>query len=103
MKFSFRGFTTGFLAPLLLFLLSLSVIISSLGGSRGLLHLVKINKQVQQLTATNDELEREIALYRSRIADLQAHGPLLEKVAREDIRLARPNEIVYLFSKPPAK
>jgi cell division protein FtsB len=71
--------------------------ILSVGGNRSLLRIYRMNrtraelrKEIEQLTQANRALAREVHLFRS--------SPwAVEAIAREDLGLVRPGELVFEF------
>lgn len=56
----------------------------------------EVEKQVQQVQAENDRLAREIHA-------LKSDPKAIEREAREQLRYAKPGEVVYLLPAPPQK
>ena len=89
------------LAAILLLLL----VAASLMGERGLIHLYQLHRtratliqEVEQLTAANTALEKEVRALRSDPGRVEA-------IAREELGLVKPEELVYEFpttGRPPA-
>ena len=67
-------------------------------GERGLLHLWRLWGERRELSETNFLLQKENELLRERIYRLRHDDLYLEKIAREDLGLVRPGEIVYRFT-----
>ncbi len=79
-------------AILLLFLVA-----TSLMGERGLIRLYQLHRtraaltqEVEQLTAANAELEKEVRA-------LRTDPDRVEAIAREELGLVKPEELVYEF------
>jgi len=81
-----RGWTLYFLASLIL-LLSVYAIV----GERGVFHLWRLRGEKAQLDEENEAL-------RQRISRLLHDDSYLEKIAREELNLVRPGEVIYRFS-----
>lgn len=82
-------------AMVLLLLLSIVLFIHEIFGDHGLLALRRQRKeletlqlQIQQLQQENQELEKQIKA-------LKSDPKAIERLAREQMRLARPGEIIY--------
>lgn len=88
--------------PLYLFgsLLALITLVTVV-GERGALHLWRLNAEKRQLDELNFRLQRENELLRRRIARIRNDDHYLEKLAREELNLVRPGEVIYRF--PPAE
>lgn len=72
-------------------------------GERGLLHLWRLWGEQKKLDETNFLLQKENETLRERIYRLRHDDQYLEKVAREDLGLVRPGEIIYRFTSPESK
>jgi cell division protein FtsB len=81
------------------FILSLCVLTAV--GERGVLHLWRLNGEKAKLDEENYRLQRENETLRQRISKLRNDNSYLEKLAREELSLVRPGEIIYRF--PPAE
>ena len=77
-------------------LLSLSLFTTF--GERGLLHLWRLRGEQGKL---DDSKENEVL--RERIHRLRHDDLYLEKIAREDLGLVRPGEIIYRFASAESK
>jgi cell division protein FtsB len=88
-----RGWTLYFLASLIL-LLSVYAII----GERGVFHLWRLRGEKAQLDEQNFRLQKENEALRQRISRLRHDDSYLEKIAREELNLVRPGEVIYRFS-----
>ncbi len=90
--------------------LSLTVVVLLLGfafvtafGERGLLHLWRLSEENKRLGEKNFRLHRENEILRDKIHRLRHDNRYLEKIAREDLGLVRPGEIVYQFTSAGSK
>jgi cell division protein FtsB len=70
-------------------------------GDRGVLHLWRLREEKAKLDEENYRLQRENEDLRQRISKLRNDNFYLEKIAREELNLVRPGEIIYRF--PPAE
>jgi len=68
-------------------------------GNHGLLHLQKINKELQLIEDKNRELKSDIREVKKDISEIHHSNFALEKKAREELGLSRSDEIVYIFPK----
>ena len=82
------------LASLILLLSVVTVI-----GERGALHLWRLRGEKRQLDEQNYRLQKENDALRQRIARIRDDDRYLEKLAREELNLVRPGEVVYRFPK----
>jgi cell division protein FtsB len=81
---------------LCVFLLALGLLIVS--GERGILHFWRLMEDKRKLEAANFLLLQENDGLRRKIQRLRHDDLYLEKVAREELGLARPGEIIYRFA-----
>ena len=98
MKISFRlspNWPLYLLGSLILLLSMVTVV-----GERGALHLWRLRGEKAQLDEQNYRLQKENAGLRRRISRIRDDNHYLEKLAREELNLVRPGEVVYRFPKP---
>ncbi|MGH7886366.1 MAG: FtsB family cell division protein [Candidatus Binatia bacterium] len=86
---------------LLYLLASLIVLLAlvTIVGERGALHLWRLRGEKTQLDEQNYRLQKTNEELRQRIARIRNDNRYLEKLAREELNLVRPGEVVYRFSK----
>jgi cell division protein FtsB len=85
-----------YLLGALLLLLSLVTIV----GERGAVHLWRLRGEKTRLDEQNYRLQKENASLRQRILRIRDDHDYLEKLAREELNMARPGEVVYRFQSP---
>jgi cell division protein FtsB len=83
------------------FILSLCVLTAV--GERGVLHLWHLTGEKARLDEENYRLQKENEGLRQRISKLRNDNFYLEKMAREELNLVRPGEIIYRFAPSEAK
>lgn len=91
------------LSSFLIILLALVLILITIAGNHGLLHLKRINQELEELERQNNRLESEIITLENRIFGIQQSKFTLEKKAREKLGLSKPGEIVYIFPETPQR
>jgi cell division protein FtsB len=74
-------------APLLIF------------SREGIPRLEAVEKELQTVEAENADLRREIELLRARVAELRDDPAAVEQLARDDLGLIRPTEVVFQFPR----
>jgi len=79
----------------LILLLSLVTVV----GDRGALHLWRLRGEKSRIDEQNYRMQRNNEALRQRIARVKHDNHYLEKLAREELNMVRPGEIVYRFSK----
>ncbi len=72
-------------------------------GERGMLHLWRLSGENKRLGEKNFRLHRENGILRDKINHLRHDNRYLEKIAREDLGLVWPGEIVYQFATSGSK
>lgn len=88
----------------LLYFLACSIVLLSLYtiiGERGAIHLWRLRGEKAKLDEQNYRLSKETEALRQRITRLRYDDSYLEKIAREELNLVRPGEIIYRF--PPSE
>jgi cell division protein FtsB len=93
------------LRPTLYAFCGLFIILSlfTIFGDRGIFHLRRLRGEKEALDERNFILLRENEALRERIRRLRHDDFYLEKIAREELGLARPGEIVYSFADDESK
>jgi cell division protein FtsB len=84
------------LAALILLLAGYTII-----GERGVFHLWRLRGEKVRLDERNFVLQKENESLRQKIARLRHDNFYLEKIAREELNLVRPGEVIYRF--PPSE
>ena len=75
----------------------IALTVGSVFGDRGILNLVTKRRQVDALRGELDNLRAENARLSSEIAALRTSPRAIERLAREELGLARPDETVFLI------
>lgn len=101
MKLTFRWPRRWTLYVLGFFILSLCLLTAV--GERGVLHLWRLSGEKTKLDEENYRLQKENEGLRQRISKLRNDNFYLEKMAREELNLVRPGEIIYRFPPSEAK
>ena len=87
----------------LLYFLACSIVLLSLYtivGDRGAIHLWRLQGEKEKLDEQNYRLHKENEALRQRIFRLRNDDWYLEMIAREELNLVRPGEVIYRFSSP---
>jgi cell division protein FtsB len=87
----------------LLVFVTIVLVVDSLVGERGLLQTLKVRRQHSELAASVDALRRENARLREKARRLKEDPAEIESVAREELGLIRPGEMLFIIrdAKPP--
>jgi cell division protein FtsB len=75
----------------------IALAVGSVFGDRGLLNLMERRQRVEGLRAEIETLRLENARLVGEIADLRQSPRAIERLAREELGLARPDETVFLI------
>jgi len=81
----------------LLTALILLLFIYTIVGERGAIHLWRLRGEKITLDEKNYRLQNENEALRKRISRLRTDDLYLEQVAREELNLVRPGEVIYRF------
>jgi cell division protein FtsB len=87
----------------ILCLLLVSLSLFTAFGERGVVHLLRLRAEQRKLDDSNFLLQKENEVLRERIHRLRHDNLYLEKIAREDLGLVRPGEVVYRFASAESK
>jgi cell division protein FtsB len=72
-------------------------------GERGVFHLWRLYGEKLRSQERNFVLQKENEALRERVQRIRDDDLYLEKIAREELGLVRPGEIVYRFAAPDSK
>jgi cell division protein FtsB len=78
----------------LLGLLVLVMIVHDVFGTHGFLAMRRTQSEIKKVKADLDALSKENAVLEQEVKDLNSDPRLIEKIARDDLGLARPGEII---------
>ena len=75
----------------------IALVVGSLFGDRGMFQLVTQRQKAQALQRQLEELRSENATLAAEIAGLRSDPRAIERLAREQLGLARPGEVVFVI------
>lgn len=78
----------------LLGLLVLVMIVHDVFGTHGFLAMRRTENEITKVKAVLEQLSKENAALAQEVKDLNSDPRLIEKIARDDLGLARPGEII---------
>ena len=81
----------------LLIFITVVLIVDALVGEKGLMQSMNARRQYQQLQASLEELRRENAALREEMRRLNEDPATIESLARQDLGLIRPGEVVFIL------
>ncbi len=80
-----------------------ALVVGSLFGNRGMLQLLEQQERARRLESEIDSLRGENARLAGEINALRTEPRAIERLAREQLGLARPGETVFLIPEEPAR
>ena len=83
-------------------LLLLAVVVNEVIGGTGYVARREQRRHIDQLTAEVDQLKQENERLTKRVQDLRSDPATIEEMAREQLHLARPGEVVVTLDPEPA-
>jgi len=84
----------------LLFILILLLLLTvTVFGQRGLLHMTRLKEEVKRFEASNQKLQEENMALKKQIEQLKNDRRHLEDLARDELGLAKENELIYDLKK----
>jgi cell division protein FtsB len=85
---------------LLVLLLFLTVIFLAFFGEKGILYLLRQQKELARIREMNMKLEEENQKLREEVRRLHHEKGYIEEVARKELGLVKEGEIIYQFDLP---
>jgi len=82
---------------LLLIFVTLILVIDALIGEKGLMQSMNARRQYRQLQGSLEALKRDNATLREEMRRLNEDPAAIESLAREDLGLIRPGEVVFIL------
>ena len=91
----------GLLLLLLVFLMILGFL--TFFGNKGVLHLLRLQKELARIKETNVKVEEENRKLKEEVRRLQYEKRYIEEIARKELGLVKEGEIIYQFDSPGEK
>ncbi len=86
---------------LLLILVSLLILgILTFFGEKGILHLLRLQKELVRIKEKNMKLEEDNQKLREEVKRLQTDKRYIEEIARRELGMVKEGEIIYQFDSP---
>lgn len=82
---------------LLLIFVTLVLVVDALIGEKGLVESMRARRRYQEVQASLDALRRDNARLRDEMRRLNEDPATIESVAREELGLIRPGEVVFIL------
>ena len=77
--------------------LACMVVVFAVAGEQGLLKLMSVNSELRNIELQNHEIETQIFDLQNKIYAIKYDNGTLERVVREELGLAKPDEMLYTF------
>jgi len=86
---------------LLLILIPLLILgILTFFGEKGILHLLRLQKELVRIKEKNTKLEVENQKLKEEVKRLQTDKRYIEEIARKELGMVKEGEIIYQFDSP---
>jgi cell division protein FtsL len=87
---------------LLLLIISVILILGFLTffGDKGILHLLRLQKELVRIKEMNIKMEEENRRLREEVRRLQHEKRYIEEIARKELGMVKEGEIIYQFDLP---
>lgn len=80
--------------PALLGLLVLVLVVHDIFGTHGYLAMRRTQQEIQKVTKDLDQLDKENSELEQEVRELKTDPRKIEKIARDELGLARPGEVI---------
>jgi cell division protein FtsB len=84
------------------FLLLAAILVHDLFGERGLLAMLRARREAEELRQEIAKLHEENRKLGEQVQALKSDPRLIERIAREEMNLARPGELIFKLPPKPA-
>ena len=82
---------------ILLIFVTVVLIVDALVGEKGLMQSMNARRQYRELSSSLDGLRRENAVLRDQVRRLNEDPATIESLARKELGLIRPGEVVFIL------
>jgi len=72
-------------------------------GDKGILHLIRLQKELTKIKEANMKMEEENKRLKEEVRRLQHEKRYIEEIARKELGLVKEGEIIYQFDLPTPK
>ena len=69
-------------------------------GDKGILHLLRLRKELVRIKGTNVKMEAENEKLREEVKRLQHDKRYIEEIARKELGMVKEGEVIYQFEVP---
>ncbi len=84
-------------------LLLILVIVLTISGKRGFLHMMRLQEELHEIESNNSKLKKENDKLKLEIINLKNNLRYLEELSRNELGLAREGELIYRPEKRNSK
>jgi cell division protein FtsB len=85
---------------LLILLLFLILGFFTFFGDKGIIHLLRVQKELARIKETNVKIEEENRRLREEVSRLQHEKRYIEEIARKELGMVKEGEVIYQFETP---
>jgi len=85
---------------LLIFISSLILGCLTFFGEKGIIHLLRLQKELDRIKESNIKMGEENQKLREEVKRLQYEKRYIEEIARKELGMVKEGEIIYLFDLP---
>jgi cell division protein FtsB/cell division protein DivIC len=72
-------------------------------GDKGIIHLVRLQKELVRIKDANVKMEEENRKLREEVKRLQYEKRYIEEIARKELGMVKEGEVIYQFESPNEK
>jgi cell division protein FtsB len=90
----------GWILPFLVLVVAIVAVPMRVLDEQGLPRYRALSDELRDVSSENERLEREVQRLEREVRDLRSEPETLERIARDELGLVRPGELVFQF--PPA-
>ena len=69
-------------------------------GDKGIIHLLRLQKEWDRIKETNAKIEEENRKLREEVKRLQYEKRYIEEIARKELGMVKEGEVIYQFDSP---
>jgi cell division protein FtsB len=100
----FESVSTGFMKKksflFLILIFSLILGLLTFFGDKGVLHLLRLQRELSRIKDDNRKIEEENQKLREEVKRLQSEKRYVEEIARKELGMVKEGEIIYQFDPP---
>lgn len=72
-------------------------------GDKGIIHLLRLQKELVRIKEANAKMEEENRKLREEVKRLQYEKRYIEEIARKELGMVKEGEVIYQFEVPNSK